>query len=59
MCIRDSHNNKRENEVSRPRESQASLLAALLAELLIGSLAGAVAMMLLAQRSGSKARAKL
>ena len=57
--VNRNHKNKRENEVSRPRGSQASLLAALLAELLIGSLAGAVAMMLLAQRSGSKARAKL
>lgn len=57
--VNRNHKNKRENEVSKPREFRFSPLAALLAELLIGSLAGAVAMMLLAQRSGSKARAKL
>ena len=58
--VNRNHTNKRENAVTMSQEdSQAGLLAALLAELLIGSLAGAVAMMLLAQRSGNRARAKL
>ena len=57
--ITRNRKNKYENAVNEPKGSQATLLAALLAELLIGSLAGAVAMMLLTQRSGNRARAKL
>ena len=38
----------------RPGAYRASLFAGLLAELFIGSLAGAVAMLLLAQRFGEK-----
>lgn len=51
-------NRKKNNELvidtRERRGSQAGLVAVLLAELLIGSLAGAVAMLLLAPRSGKR-----
>lgn len=52
-------NRKKNNELvidarERRGSSQAGLVAVLLAELLIGSLAGAVAMLLLAPRSGKR-----
>lgn len=48
------HNNELVTDAREPRGSQMGLLAVLLAELLIGSLAGAVAMLLLAPRSGKR-----
>ena len=49
------HNNELVTDVRDSRGSRAGLIAVLLAELLIGSLAGAVAMLLLAPKSGKRA----
>ncbi|MCB0228251.1 MAG: YtxH domain-containing protein [Anaerolineae bacterium] len=48
-------NNELVTDVRDSRGSKAGLVAVLLAELLIGSLAGAVAMLLLAPKSGKRA----
>lgn len=53
------HDYEHEHDVPKPKGSKARVLAALLAGLLIGVLAGAVAMLLLAPRSGKKTRARL
>ena len=57
--VKHNHNNEHGKDTRDPRGSLAALMAALLAELLIGSLAGAVAVLLLAPHSGKRARAKL
>ena len=49
------HNSELVTDVRDSRGSKAGLIAVLLAELLIGSLAGAVAMLLLAPKSGKRA----
>ena len=55
----DDHNYEHENEAHEPRGPWAGLLAASLIGLLIGGLAGAVTMLLLAPQSGKSTRAKL
>jgi len=54
--VKHKHDNELKNDAREPKGSQARLLAGLLAELLIGSLAGAVAMLLLAPQLGRRTR---
>jgi len=54
--LKHKRDNELKTEARETKGSQARLLAGLLAELLIGSLAGAVAMLLLAPQLGRRTR---